>query len=89
MKNMKTRTQLETENERLRSENKKLRRRLGEEDYIGSKFVGSKRKKKKVRLFHRPNCKWAAYLTPTNTQGFDSHEEAVGAGYKPCKTCRA
>ena len=40
--------------------------------------------------FHRPNCKWGAYiLASVNLIEFGSHAEAVQAGYKPCKTCRA
>lgn len=39
--------------------------------------------------FHRPGCKWASYLNPNNTLEFSSHTEAVAAGKKPCKTCRA
>lgn len=41
-------------------------------------------------VFHRPSCKWATYLEDSiNLIEFDSHEEAVAAGYKPCKTCCA
>jgi hypothetical protein len=49
-------------------------------------FVASK-----MRLtFHRPDCKWAAYiLNSRNLIEFSSHAEAVEAGMKPCKTCRA
>jgi hypothetical protein len=49
-------------------------------------FVASK-----MRLtFHRPDCKWAAYvLNSRNLVEFSSHAEAVEAGMKPCKTCRA
>ena len=79
---MKTRAELE-------AEIKKLRRQIDEEEYITGKFVGSKREKKKLKHFHRPSCKWAAYLTTANMIEFDSHQEAVDAGYKPCKTCRA
>ena len=74
----------------LVSENTKLRGQVrnlgGELDHLGSRFIGSKRK----HNFHRPECQWASYLlTSTNRIDFDSHREAVQAGYKPCKTCRA
>lgn len=40
--------------------------------------------------FHRLECQWAEYiLSSDNLIEFHSHEEAVEAGYKPCKTCRA
>jgi hypothetical protein len=41
------------------------------------------------QTFHRPGCKWAEYLNPKRTMEFSSHAEAVEAGKKPCKTCRA
>jgi methylphosphotriester-DNA--protein-cysteine methyltransferase len=73
----------------LETENKKLRRQVikleGELNYLNSQFVGSKRRK----TFHRPNCKWAACISPKQLIEFSSHQEAVEASYKPCKTCRA
>jgi len=55
--------------------------RYGETIYIAS----SERS-----IFHRPRCRWASYIEHSpNCLYFDSHEEAVEAGYKPCKTCRA
>ena len=40
--------------------------------------------------FHRPDCEWAAFILMSyNLLEFSSHQEAVEAGYKPCKTCRA
>ena len=74
----------------LESENHKLRKQVqnlgGELDHLGSRFIGSKRK----QTFHRPECQWASYLlSSSNRIDFDSHREAVQAGYKPCKTCRA
>jgi methylphosphotriester-DNA--protein-cysteine methyltransferase len=48
-------------------------------------FVASKIRPR----FHRPACKWASYLNPRNMLEFASHAEAVSAGKKPCKTCRA
>ncbi len=37
--------------------------------------------------FHRPDCKWASYIK--NRLEYRSHAEAVEAGKKPCKPCRA
>ena len=49
-------------------------------------YIASSRK----THFHRPNCKWAVYIVNSpNLIEFGSHREAVEAGYKPCKTCRA
>ncbi len=41
------------------------------------------------RHFHRPDCKWVADINPKYINEFGTHEEAVGASYKPCKTCRS
>ena len=44
----------------------------------------------KRRHFHRPSCEYAMYIVNSpNLIEFSSHAEAVAAGYKPCKTCRA
>lgn len=49
-------------------------------------YIASLRK----RNFHRPGCKWGEYIINSpNLVEFGSHREAVEAGYKPCKTCRA
>jgi predicted RNase H-like nuclease (RuvC/YqgF family) len=39
--------------------------------------------------FHRPDCEWARYIPDYKLIEFSSHAEAVAAGKKPCKTCRA
>ena len=39
--------------------------------------------------FHRPNCVWMEKLPKDKIREFSSHEEAVKAGYRPCKTCCA
>ena len=39
--------------------------------------------------FHRPDCEWATCISARNLIEFSSHAEAVDAGKKPCKTCRA
>ena len=41
------------------------------------------------RNFHRANCSWLEYVPYSKRIEFETHEEAVRAGYKPCKTCRA
>lgn len=47
-------------------------------------YVGSTRSKK----FHRPDCDWAQRISPDNRVEFKSREEAIEAGYEPCKACR-
>lgn len=90
---MKAKTKQATLQDRLNeleAENKKLRRQVtklgGELDYLGSQFVASSQR----QTFHRPDCQWAGYILSSQyLMEFDSHQEAVQAGYKPCKTCRA
>lgn len=42
------------------------------------------------QTFHHQHCEWAQFiLNSFNLIEFASHEEAVEAGFKPCKTCRA
>lgn len=47
-------------------------------------YIGNKNSKK----FHRPDCQWAQKIAPHNRVVFRSREEAVRAGYVPCKVCR-
>ncbi|MGB7062814.1 MAG: thermonuclease family protein, partial [Candidatus Zixiibacteriota bacterium] len=47
-------------------------------------FVGSKKSDK----FHNPGCTWAKKIKPQNLVFFSSVEEAVEAGYIPCKVCK-
>ena len=39
--------------------------------------------------FHRADCTWIENLSKEKLREFSSHEEAVKAGYRPCKTCCA
>jgi micrococcal nuclease len=47
-------------------------------------YVGNRRSK----VFHRSDCKWAKEISPANRMEFGSREEAVKAGYRPCRVCR-
>lgn len=49
-----------------------------------TKFVGSKNSNK----YHYTWCKWALKIKPSNLVTFDSPEEAIAAGYIPCKVCK-
>lgn len=48
-------------------------------------FVGSR----EARHFHRRSCEYAEWIHLRNLIEFAGHEEAVAAGYQPCKTCRS
>jgi competence protein ComEC len=47
-------------------------------------FVASRHSDK----FHLPSCRYARQIKPANLIGFKTREEAVTAGYVPCKVCR-
>jgi hypothetical protein len=55
----------------------------GESDF--GPFVASRKGLK----FHRPDCEWAACISPWNMETYSSHTEAVQSGKKPCGTCKA
>lgn len=48
------------------------------------RFVGHSKSKK----VHAPTCRWATQMSERNRVYFDTYEEAVAAGYTPCKMCR-
>jgi hypothetical protein len=50
---------------------------------VATGFVGNKDSK----VFHTTACKIGAKMKPANKVVFASKEEAVKAGYTPCKVC--
>jgi len=46
-------------------------------------YLGNANSKK----FHKPSCQWAQKISPGNRVWFDIREEAINAGYQPCKVC--
>jgi len=46
--------------------------------YLSSKYS---------KIFHKPDCRWAKKIMPKNLAGYNSREEAVKAGKRPCKIC--
>jgi len=38
--------------------------------------------------YHYPSCKWAQKISKRNLIIFNSPEEAIKAGYVPCKVCK-
>jgi len=51
---------------------------------VSVSYIGNKNSKK----FHLPDCQWAEKISPGNRVYFKSRDEAVKAGYVPCKVCR-
>ena len=47
-------------------------------------FVGSKNSD----VYHYPDCYWAGKIKPENLVYFDTAEDAINAGYRPCKVCK-
>jgi hypothetical protein len=48
------------------------------------KYVSSKNS----QVFHSPNCRSAKRITPENLVGYNSRDEAIQAGKRPCKVCK-
>jgi len=48
------------------------------------KYIGSAKSNK----YHYPTCEWAKKISPQNLDTFKSAQEAVKAGYVPCKICK-
>lgn len=54
-------------------------------DYVAAAaYMGNSRQK----IFHQLNCKFAKKALAKNRVYFESREEAVNAGYRPCRTCK-
>ena len=82
MARSKSRADFAKENRALRRRIAKLEKALG---HSRGPFVAGH----SAPHFHRPKCEYAAWIKPRNFVQFETHEEAVDAGKKPCKTCRA
>jgi competence protein ComEC len=50
----------------------------------GQKYYGSRNSD----VFHYPWCKHAASIKPANLRVFNSRQEAIDKGYRPCKVCK-
>lgn len=53
-------------------------------DETGFKLVASK----KSKVFHRPNCRFIKTISPNNIIHFNSKQQALKTGRRPCKTCK-
>jgi len=38
--------------------------------------------------FHRSTCRWAKKISTENLVGYDTREQAVADGHRPCKVCK-
>jgi len=47
-------------------------------------FVASK----SSSVFHRPGCRWAQNISGDNLIGYQTREEAIASGKRPCKSCK-
>lgn len=43
---------------------------------------------KNSQVFHKPGCRWAKNISENNLVSYDSREEAIKAGKRPCKWCK-
>ncbi len=50
-----------------------------EATYIGNSNSG---------IFHYSDCRWVSRMSNNHKVYFDSRDEAINAGYRPCKVCR-
>lgn len=50
---------------------------------LAGKYLASKQSK----VFHYRDCRWAERIVPGNRLFFDSRDEAVASGRRPCKIC--
>jgi hypothetical protein len=46
--------------------------------YVASKYSS---------VFHKPGCRWAQNISEENLVGYNSRDEAIKAGKRPCKSC--
>lgn len=37
--------------------------------------------------FHRVSCRWARKISPKNAVYYNTREEAIQDGHRPCKVC--
>ena len=43
---------------------------------------------KNSNVFHKPDCRWAKKISPKNLVGYDTKDEAIKAGKRPCRGCK-
>lgn len=43
---------------------------------------------KNSQVFHKPDCRWAKNIKPENLVTYDTKDEALKVGKRPCKLCK-
>ena len=43
---------------------------------------------KSSKVFHKPGCRWTKRIKPENLVGYNSKDEVIKAGKRPCKQCK-
>ena len=38
--------------------------------------------------FHRSTCRWAKKISDGNAAGYDTRQDAIKDGFRPCKICK-
>lgn len=38
--------------------------------------------------FHKPSCKWAKKISSLNLDEYETRQQAINAGHRPCKVCK-
>lgn len=38
--------------------------------------------------FHRVSCRWAQKISPSNAVYYNTREEAIRDGHRPCRVCK-
>ncbi|WP_288185052.1 Ada metal-binding domain-containing protein [uncultured Sporomusa sp.] len=51
---------------------------------LASSYIGNSNTGK----FHYSDCRWVSKMYDSHKVYFDSRQEAVSAGYVPCKVCK-
>ena len=51
--------------------------------FTGARYLANRNSE----LFHRPNCKSVKRINAENISAFDSIEQAINQGFKPCRSC--
>jgi micrococcal nuclease len=47
------------------------------------KYVASREREP----FHVTTCRWAAKINPANAVYYETRDDAISAGHRPCKVC--
>lgn len=51
---------------------------------LAANYVGNANSRK----FHFADCSWVGKMNPANRVDFNTRDEAINAGYIPCKRCQ-